>query len=76
MRWPCGEADPAGPSFADGESWPQMIAAARAEKGEVPKDCQGRCHFGCRLALSSLVNRPWDLPSEALHLWRHKRYSR
>ena len=76
MRWPCGEAGPAGPSFAEGLAWDQMRAQARAEKGGVPTGCEGRCHFGCRLALSSLLNRPWEAPGEALNLWRHKRYSR
>lgn len=76
MRWPCGEAQPAGPSFAEGKPWKQMLEEVRQSHGGLPTQCEGKCHFGCRLALSALVNRPWEFPGEAAHLWKYKRHSR
>ena len=60
--------------FVEGKPFRQMVANARARFGAMPH-CQDRCHFGCRLALSSLVNSPWELPNETLHLLRFKKYA-
>jgi pyruvate-formate lyase-activating enzyme len=75
LFWPCGELQMRGPSFAEGKPFPQMVAEARARFGPLP-ECGDRCHFSCRLLLSDLLTRPWQLPGNLLHLRRWRRWSR
>jgi MoaA/NifB/PqqE/SkfB family radical SAM enzyme len=75
MFWPCGELQLRGPRFGEGRSLREMVDAARAEHGPAPA-CRDRCHFSCRLAFSTLVTAPWELPGEALHMLRHRRFAR
>ena len=74
MFWPCGEIQQRGPSFVEGKPYRQMVDEARASLGPLP-DCTDRCHFSCRLALSAVINRPWDLPAERKHLKRYRRFA-
>lgn len=76
MRWPCGEAPTEGPSFCEGLSYPEMISAAQRTLGRMTLECTDRCHIGCRLLLSDMITKPWQIPGEALHLKRYRRFGR
>jgi MoaA/NifB/PqqE/SkfB family radical SAM enzyme len=73
--WPCGELQQRGPSFTEGRPYREMVDDARRRFGPLP-DCRDRCHFSCRMALSTVVNHPWELASEGLHLRRYRRHGR
>jgi len=75
LFWPCGEIQHRGPSFVEGRPYREMVDEARRRFGPMPR-CRDRCHFSCRLPLSTVIHGPWRLPGEVRHLLRYRRHAR
>jgi MoaA/NifB/PqqE/SkfB family radical SAM enzyme len=76
VLYPCGRIGTAGGNILTLGSLPRALDEGVRRHGPIP-NCDNRCHFGCYMDFSLLVQHPWTLLYEAyLELKRRARRRR